>query len=79
MSINEGNTVINNTTGVIGTVLRVYDEVNIAIVEVNVFGEIYSEKMKLSDLSIYRKIKDEPKKKSFLGKLKDKFLRGSYD
>lgn len=79
MSIKEGDRVYNGEVNDFGIVSRVYDDIGIAIVEHGGPGCKITLKARLFNLTKCPEKKEEPKKKSFLEKMKDNFLRRSYD
>lgn len=80
MSINVGDKVLigfNDGEPYIGEVVRCYKEIGLAIVEYETPDGKQTVKAHIEDLIKYQE--PEPRKKSFLEKMKDNFLRRSYD
>ena len=82
MSIKVGDVVFigfENGEHYLGDVVRCYEEIDLAIVEYETVEGKHTVKACMSDLIKYQAPKEEPKKKSFCEKMKDKFMRRSYD
>ena len=81
MSINPGDRVIRKKDSLTGTVLRTYEEIDIAIVEYDVADREYIAKEYFSHLLPYKDPEPEtkPVKKKLIDRVKEKILGGGYE